>query len=295
MAEAELNAASCRLPASERTFRLQQLHAQRHDVLEGLHHLDAALCDHLHLQEPDARVMKCGPASLLAYNAQAVVDHESDLIVAQQVEVEQNDHTLLVPMLEHVARTTRRMAKENVFDTGYFSGAQLSEAQRKQLPVLVPVQEESQKGPYAKSHFQYDPARDGYVCPQGEFVAREGTRKPTADRSYPTTIYRCHNATCPVRAQCTAGQRGRIIRRTPFEEAIVRQQEKNEQPASQILLSLRKEIIEHAFGCIKGNDGFRRFTVRSLAKVRAQWALVCSVFNLRKLYQAWVTGALGFA
>jgi hypothetical protein len=294
VAEAELNAATCALPAAERTFRLQQLHADRHDVLEGLKLLDAAGCDHLHPQEPDARVMKCGPAMLLAYNAQAVVDHDSDLIVAQQVEVEQNDHPLLVPMVEHVARTAGAMAKENVFDTGYFSGEQLSEAERKKLPVLVPVQEESAKGPYAKSHFQYDPARDGYVCPQGELLAREGPRKPTVDRPYSTTIYRCHNATCPVRAQCTAGQRGRIIRRTPFEEAITRQQQKNEQPASQILLSLRKEIIEHAFGCIKGNDGFRRFSVRSLAKVRAQWALVCSVFNLRKLYQAWVAGALGF-
>jgi hypothetical protein len=292
--EAQLNAATCPLPAAERTVRLQQLHVQQHDVLDALRQLDAAGCDHLHLHERNARVMKCGPALLLAYNAQAVADHDSDLIVAQHVVVEENDHPLLVPMMEHVVHTTGAMATQSVFDTGYFSGAQLAEAQRKRLPVLVPVQEESAKGPYAKSLFQYDPLRDGYVCPQGELLPREGTRKPTADRPYPTTIYRCHNDGCPVRAQCTGGQRGRLVRRTPFDEAIARQQEKNEQPAHQILLSLRKEIIEHVFGCIKGNDGFRRFSVRGLAKVRAQWALVCSVFNLRKLYPAWLSGTLSF-
>lgn len=295
MAEAELTADSCALSADERTFRLQQLHAQQQELRDALQQLDAAGCEHLHPQEPEARMMKCGSTPRLAYNAQAIVDHDSDLIVAQQVRVEENDHPLLVPMLEQVMRTTGAVAKENVFDTGYFSGAQLAEAQRKQLPVLVPVQEESAKGPYAKSHFQYDPARDGYICPQGELLPREGTRKPTTDRPYPITIYRCHNDSCPVRDQCTAGQEGRSIRRTPFEEAITRQQHKNEQPASQILLSLRKEIIEHVFGCIKGNDGFRRFSVRGLAKVRAQWALLCTVFNLRKLYQAWVAGALSFA
>lgn len=295
MAEAELTAPSCALSADERTFRLQQLHDQRHDALDALQQLDAAGCDHLHPQEPEARMMKCGSTPRLAYNAQAVVDHESDLIIAQQVRMEENDHPLLVPMLEQVARTTGAVANENVFDTGYFSGAQLEEAERKTLPVLVPVQEESAKGPYAKSHFQYDPTRDGYICPQGELLAREGTRKPTTDRPYPTTIYRCHNDSCPVRDQCTTGHQGRSIRRTPFEEAIARQQQKNERPASQILLSLRKEIIEHVFGCIKGNDGFRRFSVRTLAKVRAQWALACSVFNLRKLYPAWASGALSFA
>jgi hypothetical protein len=277
VAEAELNADSCALSADERTFRLQQLHAQQHELRDALQQLDAAGCEHLHPQEPEARMMKCGSTPRLAYNAQ------------------ENDHPLLVPMLEQVTRTTGAVAKENVFDTGYFSGAQLAEAQRQQLPVLVPVQEESAKGPYAKSNFQYDSVRDGYICPQGELLPRVGTRKPTTDRPYPTTIYRCHNESCPVRDQCTAGQGGRSIRRTPFEEAIARQQHKNEQPASQILLNLRKEIIEHVFGCIKGNDGFRRFSVRGLAKVRAQWALICTVFNLRKLYQAWVAGALSFA
>ena len=60
----------------------------------------------------------------------------------------------------------------------------------------------------------------------------------------------------------------------------------------QILLSLRKEIVEHLVGIVKTIDGFRRFTVRGLDKVRAQWALVCTAVNLRKLYAWWRQGKL---
>ena len=60
------------------------------------------------------------------------------------------------------------------------------------------------------------------------------------------------------------------------------------------LLSLRKEIVEHLFGIVKAVDGFRRFTVRGLERARAQWALVCTAVNLRKLYAAWWHGRLTF-
>jgi IS5 family transposase len=59
-------------------------------------------------------------------------------------------------------------------------------------------------------------------------------------------------------------------------------------------MSLRKEIVEHLFGIIKIIDGFRRFTVRGLEKVSAQWALVCMAVNLRKLaaIATWQNGTL---
>ena len=59
-----------------------------------------------------------------------------------------------------------------------------------------------------------------------------------------------------------------------------------------VLLSLRKEIVEHLFGIVKAVDGFRRFTVRGLEKASAQWALVCTAVNLRKLYVWWRQGKL---
>ena len=47
--------------------------------------------------------------------------------------------------------------------------------------------------------------------------------------------------------------------------------------------ALRKETVEHIFGIIKQNHGFRRFTAWGLEGASAQWSLVCIATNLRKL------------
>ncbi len=46
---------------------------------------------------------------------------------------------------------------------------------------------------------------------------------------------------------------------------------------------LRKVTVEPVFGQIKEARGFRRFLLRGLEKVGAEWQLICAVHNLRKL------------
>jgi len=46
---------------------------------------------------------------------------------------------------------------------------------------------------------------------------------------------------------------------------------------------LRKQLPEPVFGQIKQARGFRQFLMRGVEKVRAEWALVCTVHNLLKL------------
>jgi transposase len=47
----------------------------------------------------------------------------------------------------------------------------------------------------------------------------------------------------------------------------------------------RKAIVEPVFGQIKEARGFRRFLLRGLANVQAEWALVCTGHNLLKLFR----------
>ena len=49
---------------------------------------------------------------------------------------------------------------------------------------------------------------------------------------------------------------------------------------------LRKQIVEPVFGQIKQARGFRQFLLRSLDKVKAEWALICTAHNLAKLATA---------
>lgn len=46
---------------------------------------------------------------------------------------------------------------------------------------------------------------------------------------------------------------------------------------------LRKQFVEPVFGQIKQAMGFRRFRLRGIDKVKAEWALVCAARNFIKL------------
>ncbi len=47
----------------------------------------------------------------------------------------------------------------------------------------------------------------------------------------------------------------------------------------------RSGMVEPVFGMIKEVLGYRRFLMRGLTKVRGEWSLICTAFNLRKLFR----------
>jgi transposase len=49
---------------------------------------------------------------------------------------------------------------------------------------------------------------------------------------------------------------------------------------------LRKQVVEPVFGQIKQENGFRQFLLRGIEKVKAEWAMICTGHNLRKLARA---------
>jgi hypothetical protein len=56
--------------------------------------------------------------------------------------------------------------------------------------------------------------------------------------------------------------------------------------AGRNLYRMRKAIVEPVFGQIKEWRGFRRFSLRGLQKVRAEWKLLCLTHNLLKLFRS---------
>ena len=49
---------------------------------------------------------------------------------------------------------------------------------------------------------------------------------------------------------------------------------------------LRKAVVEPVFGQIKEQRGFRRFLLRGLRQVDAEWHLICATHNLLKLFRS---------
>jgi transposase len=57
-------------------------------------------------------------------------------------------------------------------------------------------------------------------------------------------------------------------------------------PTGKRVYSKRKETVEPVFGQIKEARGIRRFLLRGLGSVQAEWALICATHNLLKLFRS---------
>ena len=76
---------------------------------------------------------------------------------------------------------------------------------------------------------------------------------------------------------------GRVLKRTPLMQAMA---DKIRRAGRRSRYRLRKQVVEPVFGQQKAARGFRQFLLRGLEKVRGEWAMVCTVHNLNKLYAA---------
>lgn len=269
--------------------------ALRDAVLAGLEILREEGVGNLSPADPETRVMKTGDGNRFAYNAQAVADEQSGLIVGSDVVNEQNDMHQLAPMLERTADTLDgRTAEENLADAGYAGGEQVAAARENGHEILLPMEVEK-AGPFHTVNFTHDAARDVAVCPMGRTLEFE-REKASKTGNCTLRIYRCrHGAACERAAECTKDKQGRMVGIAPWHEQVRAQRDKQRDSGKRCKLKRRGETIEIVFAGIKEQFGFRRFTVNGLENVKTQWALVCTAFNLKKLYKAWLRGDLEMA
>jgi transposase len=286
-----------RLPAS-----MQDGLKRKQRIQEALKELDASDKKAVHPSEPEARFMKNRRTKDLSYNAQAVADEKSGLIVAAEVVTDGADNGQLVPMLDEVKENLGTVAEENVADGGYFSSGQIGLADERKYGIVIAKSSGeivSEKGaaaePYHRSRFVFDQERDCFICPEGRLLIFH-QRKVHGKNNNEVRRYRCRDfKTCPNRMQCSESKNGRLIDLSVHDAALERHRKKREAPASKDRLRARKKIIEPVFAWIKNVMGFRRWTVAGLDNVRAQWNIICTTINLRKLYTRWASGELAFS
>ena len=53
------------------------------------------------------------------------------------------------------------------------------------------------------------------------------------------------------------------------------------------IYDLRKQLVEPVFGIIKDQQGARRFLLRGIVNVAAEWTMLATAFNLRTLWRVW--------
>ena len=281
-------------------FEMQDAMARRKAIEAALEDLEETNRKKIHVNEPEARFMKHRKGVELSYNGQAAADIKSGIVVAEMVVNDENDTSMLVPMLDEVKENLGSVARENLADGGYSTAEQLGLAQELNYEVLTNPgnSERSSKGAkgkaYHTSKFTYDPERDCCICPHGMILTFQKAR-PKRSHQNAVRIYRCRNhKECPYRSDCTKDRKGRVVEISIYHEALVRQRVKRGSVLGRNLLKRRKVIIEPVFGWIKRGLGFTRCDFVGLDKVRVQWSMICSTINLRKLYGFWLKGRVTF-
>lgn len=179
--------------------------------------------------DPDSKLMLDGANGgwLQAFNAQAAVDTETQVIIAAEVTNEPSDRAQLIPMINAVKRELLGELPESVLaDAGYFS----------------------------TEVFGDELGCDVWVSPDGQ-------RPKHSSRSNNPANFAKH-------------------------PQAVRMRERLATEAGRALYALRSISVEPVFGQIKEARAIRRFLLRGLTAVRAEWRLIALTHNLLKLFRS---------
>jgi transposase len=233
--------------------------------------------------DPDAAPMKtAGVRPSLGYHDHYVVDGGKARIILHALitpaDVMENE-----PMLDQLRRVRFRWRvrpERVVADTTYGTIENIQALEDAGIRAYVPLADWDRTPYYGISQFTYDPEHDVYHCPQGHALTRY-----TAKHTEQAVVYRAQPATCnacPVKAACTASDRGRTVQRPFGADYLERVRGYHATEAYQKAMRKRKVWPEPLFGEAKQWHGLRQFRLRGLAKVNMEGLLIAAGQNLKR-------------
>ena len=277
----------------------------------------------LPLTDPQSRVMPNKDGGFAPnYTPTATVDVASGLIVEATVLGVVNEDQQLIPALEAVQEQfgLEQPPAEVLVDGLIGTGANLAAAEERGITVYSPCATPDPANPALrddprqpvpaeqwdqlptknvkvggksstqldKSAFVYDAERDSYWCPAGKELPYSNTTREANGtgqrirRRYQAASEAC--ADCPLRARCLQGKAAaRLINREQYEPQRERHAERMATPEAQEKYAQRRHAGEQPFATIKHHFGLRRFLLRGLAGVQAEWHWAVNAFNLLRL------------
>lgn len=256
--------------------------------------------------------MMTSHGTIQGYNAQALVDKEHQVIMHAEAFGSGQDNQHLAPMVDGAKENLKKIGQsedyfeDKIFtaDTNYHNQSTLEKCQQEKLDAYIPdlkfrirdrrfatqSRYQPKKGKkFVLQDFQFDEARDCYVCPNGK-ILKLNVKRHTSDRN----IYRRYMADekdckqCSLKRRCF--YRKNTKRRTldvpigaeenNFSKAML---EKVDSERGRRIYPQRMAIVEPVFANIRTQKRMDRFTLRGKIKVNIQWMLYCMVHNIEKI------------
>lgn len=250
--------------------------------------------------DPDSRFQKDNNRVDAGYNCQTAVDEKNGLIVANEVTNESNDLHQLNTMMNEVKELKDDLGYSDktiaAADAGYFEEREIIEATLDEdfdVYVSHPRDTQNKKNKkedkvpakdFMKDDFKYDREKDIFYCPEGKVLELSGEGyidKQNGVRKYQYICKDCDG--CLKRKLCTNNKKGRVVKATEFMKEISDFREKCNSDFGKQVLNKRKEVVEHPFGTIKRNWGYRYFMQKGMGKVQAEFSFIAFIYNLRRV------------
>jgi len=234
--------------------------------------------------DPESRVMLTSSGKQPAYNMQASVDVESQVIVGLSLTQHEVDTGELPAMVEQVEYNTGCSPGVTLADCGYCDETTVRWATQTGHEVLMPLREQYRvKGRndlFASKCFLQHPDRDVLICPAGrELVFRTQWRDRSTYRQYIASDCK----SCSFYRQCVKTRYGN--RRVNVNVMAAQRKlliDKLESAEGKRLFALRSQSIEPVFGQLKSNRGFARFLAWGFDGASAEAAIACIAHNIMK-------------
>jgi transposase len=231
--------------------------------------------DQISTTDPDSRKLPIRQNIVeVCYNVQTSVDGKYSLPIDFQT-TNNNDTHALGDMAERAVNILGSSEFTQLADKGYHTGSELHRCHELGVDTLVAIPGLSTEAPdpaYNLTQFVYHNDTDTYECPQGKVLQTNGSWYDKGGdhkvRQYKTP--ECQN--CKARMHCTRAKNGRVIERSEFAEAALKNRlaiEKNKD-----LYKRRQEIVEHPFGTIKRQWGFDYTLMKRKMKVDGEVGLI---------------------
>jgi len=210
----------------------------------------------------------------------------------------QHDTHALSTAARKAKRALGKGAKESInvlADKGFDTGVELKKCIENNIKTFVAPKKRVhalKDKRFNKAQFTYDHERDNYVCPTGEVLSTNGKsyrknngqlRKAYHVKHYKTTFSICNR--CPHRLVCAGeanlkNSKGRYIERNEYEDYVEENIERVR--LHKDLYRKRQQIVEHPYGTIKRQWGFDYTLLKTIPKVRGEFALIFTAYNLRR-------------
>jgi transposase len=245
------------------------------------------------ITDPESRFMENKKKrNELSYNPQITVDHDSGIIVANDVTQDCTDHNQLQPQLENTQENVGKLPEGTKVgaDNGYFTGDNLRYLEEMKLDGYIPdgnltkemKGKKQNNGPYSKDKFEYDVERDCFICPHGDILVRKGEYEYNGKIQY--RYYGANCGECPSRVDCAGKGKMKQITSDEYEAQRRRMADKMRSEEGRVEYKKRKETVEWPFGNIKQNLGLREFLTRGVENVGIEHNLACIAHNLTVMW-----------